>query len=156
MTVSATAAVTGAARIETDRIDELLAAAARLGGLLLLPPHRMEGAADLGAALNDVDLASTPVFIQSGAEHLRVAEDLLDGKILHQIDTGRRGRADGFCCWARCATKTGRRPWARRSGVRTPCWSARAWCVHRIRRRCSESSGWRRDVGQGVWALEAE
>jgi methylmalonyl-CoA mutase len=32
--------------------------------------------ADLGAALDGVDLARTPLLIQAGAEHLRVAEDL--------------------------------------------------------------------------------
>jgi methylmalonyl-CoA mutase len=38
---------------------------------------RIAHAADLGAALAGVDLTATPVLIQSGAEHLRLAEDLL-------------------------------------------------------------------------------
>jgi methylmalonyl-CoA mutase len=37
---------------------------------------RIAHVADLGAALDGVDLQTTPLFIQSGADHLRVAEDL--------------------------------------------------------------------------------
>jgi methylmalonyl-CoA mutase len=37
---------------------------------------RIAHIADLGVALDGVDLESTPLFIQSGADHLRVAEDL--------------------------------------------------------------------------------